>query len=80
MCAWKINIFSQMSEDCLTLNVYTPLGANSKARRHKYSVLVWIHGGFYQAYTAGSPYYNGLALASAARIIVVTMNYRLGII
>lgn len=69
---------TEMSEDCLTLNVYTPPRAKSKARGHKYSVLVWIHGGFYQAYTAGSPYFNGLALASAARIIVVTFNYRLG--
>lgn len=68
-----------MSEDCLTLNVYTPPGAGFRGHRRKYAVLVWIHGGYYQAYTAGSPYYDGLALASAARVIVVTMNYRLGI-
>lgn len=73
-----------MSEDCLTLNVYTPLGANNKRlqtkHRHRYSVLVWIHGGFYQACSAGSPFCNGLTLASAAQIIVVTLNYRLGIV
>ncbi|XP_061178782.1 para-nitrobenzyl esterase-like [Saccostrea echinata] len=70
----------EMSEDCLTLNIYTPRRARYDPRKgnHKYAVLVWIHGGYYQAYTAGSPYYNGLKLASAARIIVVTLNYRLG--
>lgn len=80
----KFFFFFQMSEDCLTLNVYTPLGANNKRLQtehsHRYSVLVWIHGGYYQAYTAGSPFYNGLTLASAAQIIVVTLNYRLGIV
>ncbi|XP_048740314.2 cAMP-regulated D2 protein-like [Ostrea edulis] len=74
----------EMSEDCLTLNVYTPRrakypsGDDSCNWKHKYPVLVWIHGGYYQAYSAGSPYYNGLDLASAAGIIVVTLNYRLG--
>ncbi|XP_062577929.1 crystal protein-like [Saccostrea cucullata] len=72
----------EMSEDCLTLNIYTPRRAKYSPRRgsrqKKYAVLVWIHGGYYQAYTAGSPYYNGLKLASSARMIVVTLNYRLG--
>lgn len=73
-----------MSEDCLTLNVYTPLGTNNKRLQtkhsHRYFVLVWIHGGYYQAFTAGSPFYNGLTLGSAAQIIVATLNYRLGIV
>jgi hypothetical protein len=75
-----------MSEDCLTLNIYTPKKAGHKnvdvscKCKNTYPVLVWIHGGFYQAYSAGSPYFNGLNLASTAGIIVVTLNYRLGMV
>jgi carboxylesterase type B len=76
-----------MSEDCLTLNVYIPKKAtghwnsfNYYNRKRKYPVLVWIHGGFNQANSAGSPYYEASNLSSTAGIIVVTLNYRLGMI
>lgn len=60
------------SEDCLTLNVWTP-DANPNA---KHPVMVWIHGG--GLIGAGSaPTYNGQFLA-ARGAVVVTLNYRLG--
>ncbi len=63
-----------VGEDCLALNVWT--GAASEAERRP--VLVYIHGG---AYTGGSGdvlLYDGEALA-ARGVVVVTINYRLGV-
>jgi para-nitrobenzyl esterase len=65
---------SNISEDCLHLNVFTPAAPSSQA---SLPVLVWIHGG---AYTNGSnsvPIYHGSSLASRGAV-VVAINYRLG--
>ncbi|MEO8884544.1 MAG: carboxylesterase family protein [Mucilaginibacter sp.] len=60
------------SEDCLTLNVYTPKVDNSKR-----PVLVWVHGG---SMTSGSGKgQNGHAFTDRDDIVTVTINYRLGI-
>jgi para-nitrobenzyl esterase len=61
------------SEDCLTLNVWTP-GAD-RARR---PVLVWIHGGAFTTGSGGFPIYDGSSLARRGDVVVVTINYRLG--
>jgi len=63
---------ASMSEDCLYLNVYT--AANSA--KEKRPVMVWIHGG---ALTSGAgSLYDGEALAKKG-VVVVTVNYRLGV-
>jgi para-nitrobenzyl esterase len=59
------------SEDCLTLNVWTPR-INDDHR----PVMVWIHGGGFANGDGGL--YVANRLASRGNIIVVTMNYRLG--
>jgi para-nitrobenzyl esterase len=59
------------SEDCLTLNVWTP--PSSKEAR---PVLVWIHGGAF--INSSSDEYDARRLTSRGDIIVVTVNYRLG--
>ena len=60
-------------EDCLFLNVTTP--AADDARR---PVLCWIHGG---AFTIGSGNdYPAAALAGRNDLVVVTVNYRLGLL
>ncbi len=59
------------SEDCLTLNIWTP-SATGKA-----PVFVWIHGGSLTSGTGRSNGYNGAKLA-ATGTVVVTINYRLG--
>ncbi len=60
------------SEDCLTLNVWTPTGTATELR----PVLVWIHGG---GFTKGSgDIYGARRLTSRGDIVVVTINYRLG--
>ena len=61
------------SEDCLTLNVWTP--ACDGAKR---PVMVWIHGGGFTTGTAASPWYSGTNFALQGDVVVVTANYRLG--
>ncbi len=63
----------RLSEDCLTLNVWTPQAGASGKR----PVMVWIHGGAL-VFGAGSlAVYDGSALARRGAV-VVTINYRLG--
>ncbi|XP_042875117.1 acetylcholinesterase-like isoform X1 [Penaeus japonicus] len=67
----------RMSEDCLTLNIYTPLpeSRRGKTNASELPVLVYIHGGSF--YSNGGRLYPGEKLASEG-IVVVTINYRLG--
>jgi len=65
---------SNMSEDCLNLNVFTH---NSPTGASKLPVLVWIHGGAYTNGAGSIPWYHGSALASRGAV-VVSINYRLG--
>ena len=61
------------SEDCLHLNVWTPAADAAAAL----PVMVWYHGGGYNA-GAGSPrIFDGAALARRG-VVLVTLNYRLG--
>ncbi|WP_263357065.1 carboxylesterase/lipase family protein [Acidicapsa ligni] len=62
------------NEDCLYLNVFTPKQAGSK----KLAVLVWIHGG--GNFDGESNDYDASKLASKGNLIVVTLNYRLGLL
>ncbi len=61
-------------EDCLTLNVSTPIYAQAD---EKLPVLVWIHGGGLVAGSGSSSYTQG-RLWNKEGIILVTINYRLG--
>jgi para-nitrobenzyl esterase len=63
---------SQMSEDCLFLNVWTPT-----KRSQLLPVMVWIHGGGYVTGSAATPVNDGTALARRG-VVVVSFNYRLG--
>ena len=66
-----VRAYSETSEDCLTLNVWSRATASSD----KLPVMVWIHGG---ALVMGSGRdYDGAALTSKG-VVVVTINYRLG--
>jgi para-nitrobenzyl esterase len=62
----------RFDEDCLTLNVWSP-AADDRRR----PVMVWIHGGGF-ASGSGSAY-DGALLASTGDIVIVTINYRLGV-
>jgi len=62
------------SEDCLFLNVWTP--GLDNARR---PVLFWIHGGGFQSGAGSLPLYRGSLLAKRGDVVVVTINYRVGV-
>ncbi len=62
-------------EDCLFLNVWTP-GADAAAR----PVMVFLHGGGNATGAASDELYDGAALALAEDVVVVTLNYRLGVL
>lgn len=61
-----------MSEDCLTLQLWVPTSADTPL-----PVMVWIHGGGLSNGSGSTPLYAGDVLARE-RVIVVTINYRLG--
>jgi para-nitrobenzyl esterase len=62
-----------MSEDCLSLNIWSP----AKARGAP--VLVWIYGGALTTGGTSLGMYDGAKLA-ARGVVVVTINYRLGVL
>jgi para-nitrobenzyl esterase len=66
--------YETKSEDCLYLNVWTP----AKTAGDKLPVLVWIHGGGFRVGSATERLHHGDNLA-AKGVVVVTLNYRLGV-
>jgi len=68
------------SEDCLTLNVWSPqrLSADPSTTDAKLPVMVWIHGGGNSV--GSSRQYQGQNLAEEQKIIFVSVNYRLGLL
>jgi len=64
---------SSQSEDCLTLNIWTP-AADDKKR----PVMVWIHGGAFSSGAGSLPWYSGERFAAQGNVVFVAINYRLG--
>ncbi len=69
-----LNRLTPHSEDCLTVNVFTP--ALDKKRR---PVMVWMHGGGFSAGSGNYLLYDGTNLAKKEDVVVVTVNHRLNI-
>jgi len=65
------------SEDCLSLNIFTP---RQRGQDALLPVLVWIHGGGLLTGSAMDPLFNGTAQVSHQAQIVVAINYRLGVL
>ncbi len=63
------------SEDCLHLNVWTP-GLDGGRR----PVMVWVHGGSFTGGSGSDGFYRGGLLARERDVVVVTINYRLGLL
>ncbi|XP_077483645.1 cholinesterase-like [Amblyomma americanum] len=61
------------SEDCLRINVWSPVSDNSTK-----PVLVWIHGGNFKTGSSDNPAFDGSVLAATQNVVVVSFNYRLG--
>ena len=62
-------------EDCLYLNIWTP-----NADKNTRPVMVWIHGGGFMTGAGSKPRFNGARLAVQGDVVVITFNYRLGIL
>lgn len=65
---------SGIAEDCLTLNVWTP----APAMGDRLPVMVWIFGGSF-VYGSGSDQGTDPAALAGQGVVVVTVNYRLGL-
>ncbi len=65
-------IFGGLSEDCLFLNIYSPVNRG----RDLQPVMVWIHGGGFRGGSANE--YDGSVLAPQGNVVVVTLNFRVG--
>ena len=64
----------QQEDNCLTLNIWTPETDDKKR-----PVMFWIHGGGFIYSGSSKAIYDGTLLASKGNVVVVTINYRLGI-
>ncbi|XP_041323959.1 cholinesterase isoform X2 [Pyrgilauda ruficollis] len=64
---------TNLSEDCLYLNVWIPSPKPKNA-----TVMVWIYGGGFESGSTSLPVYDGKFLARVERVVVVSMNYRTG--
>ncbi|KAL2686746.1 hypothetical protein Neosp_004287 [[Neocosmospora] mangrovei] len=63
------------SEDCLTLNIWT----KPQVGERKKAVLVWVHGGAYSFGSSRAPDYNGEYIADQTDVVLISINYRLGL-
>jgi para-nitrobenzyl esterase len=67
-----------VSEDCLFLNIWTPVTLTGSARpAANLPVLFWIYGGGFNEGSGAVAVYNGANLAKKG-VIVVNVNYRVG--
>lgn len=66
-----------MSEDCLSLNIWTPSEIKPGT---KLPVMVFIYGGGFTSGYSSDPLYDGSFLAANKNVILVSFNYRLGVL
>ncbi|KAF8981392.1 hypothetical protein BGZ46_002899 [Entomortierella lignicola] len=76
MCPQLGGAVPEVNEDCLFLNVFSPsLNANNNNL-----LPVIIHGGSFTTGTGSDPAFNPANMASRGQVVVVTINYRLGLL
>jgi carboxylesterase type B len=73
-CPQVTKVMNPQSEDCLSVNVWTPAAASSVKR----AVMVFIYVGAFIYGSVADPLYNGAYTAANGDVVVVNMNYRLG--
>jgi len=67
----------ETSEDCLSLNIWRPADLDAVALL---PVMVWIYGGSFHTGGSSMPIYDGAWLAATENVLVVSFNYRLGVL
>lgn len=70
--------FKKKSENCLYLNVWTPIKPG-KSRKKLLPVLVYFYGGGFLAGDGSEPRYDGESMARNKGIVAITANYRLNV-
>jgi para-nitrobenzyl esterase len=73
---FPLDLGAPQSEDCLFVNVWAPSGT---APGDDKPVMVWLHGGAYVLGSGSQPLYDGRRLAGSGDVIVVSLNYRVGV-
>ncbi|KAM8872535.1 neuroligin 4 X-linked a [Synchiropus picturatus] len=73
-----VTFVQEQSEDCLYLNIYVPTEDDIHDENGLKPVMVYIHGGSYMEGTGNM--IDGSILASYGNVIVITINYRLGVL
>ncbi|XP_054829675.1 neuroligin-4, X-linked isoform X2 [Eublepharis macularius] len=73
-----VTYVQDQNEDCLYLNIYVPTEDDIHDQNNKKPVMVYIHGGSYMEGTGNMV--DGSILASYGNVIVITINYRLGVL
>ncbi len=63
----------ECGEDCLHLNIWSP------GLQGQHAVMVWVHGGGFLNGSNAQAIYDGEQLARAQNVVVVSVNYRLGL-
>lgn len=71
----EIEMPEAQSEDCLYLNVWAP-----RPDGRKRPVMVWVHGGAWLNGSGSQSDYDGARFAEQGDLVVVTINYRLGVL
>jgi para-nitrobenzyl esterase len=71
----EVDMPELQDEDCLYLNIWAPQPA-----MHKRPVMVWLHGGAFLNGSGSQPDYDGANFAEQGDLILVTLNYRLGVL
>jgi len=66
---------TEASEDCLSINIWTP-GLRDGKRR---PVMVWLHGGVFSVGSGGTSVYDGTRLAARGDVVLVSLNHRLNV-
>lgn len=64
-----------MSEDCLRINIWTPAPGDGRKR----PVLLWFHGGGFEAGSGSSPLYDGTNMVKRGDVVLCTINHRLSV-
>lgn len=72
------NFMTPMSEDCLYLNIYVPEKKENQNEKEKLPVAIYIHGGAFMSGAGSNLPFVADKLAKKG-VIIVTINYRLGI-
>lgn len=70
---------SGQSEDCLTLNIWTPRAGKLQDDGELLPVMIWIPGGALLSGGASAPNYDGTSFVENQNVILVSMNYRVNI-